>query len=164
MNDLIPPDAEHPNVLHALIGKRAEIAGRIEHTQLQLRHLITELDHLDATIRVFDPTVDVGDIRSKPVPPRHAAFKGEVTRIVFRTLRSADGPVTSRDIARRLMTERGLNPEDRELSIIMVKRVCACLRVQRHRGLVRNAPAEGSLQGWTLATGAEVIRLDDRHG
>lgn len=150
-NEIIPFDADQPNVLHALTRKRAEVAGQIEHNQLQLRHLIAELDHLDATIRIFNPAIDVGAIRAKPVPPRHAAFKGEVTRVVFRTLREAREPVTSRDIALRLMRERGLNPDDRELSVIMVKRVCACLRVQKMKGLVRNAPSVGNLQGWEVA-------------
>ncbi len=151
-NDLIPAGAEQPNVLHALTRKRAEIAGQIEHNQLSLRHLIAELDHIDAAIRIFDPAVDIGRIRAKPVPPRHAAFKGEVTRIVFNTLREAREPVSSRDIALRLMKERGLNPDDRELSVIMVKRICACLRVQKKKGLIRNAPYAGGLQGW------EVVR------
>lgn len=150
-NDIIPWDADQPNVLHALTRKRAEIAGKIEHSQLELRHLIAELDHIDAAIRIFNPSVDIGANRSKPVPPRHAAFKGEVTRVVFKTLRDAQAPVTSRDIARRLMTERGLNPDDRELSVIMVKRVCACLRVQKKKGLVRNAESLGNLQGWEVA-------------
>jgi len=150
-NDAVPMGAEQPNVLHALTRKRAEIAGKIEHCQLEMRRLIAELDHVDATIRIFNPAIDIGRIRAKPVPPRHAAFKGEVSRIVFDVLREAPAPVTSRDIAMQLMKERGLDPNDRDLSVIMVKRVCACLRVQRKRGLVRVAANIGNLQGWELA-------------
>jgi hypothetical protein len=149
-NDIIPADAEQPNVLHALTRKRAEIAGQIEHNQLTLRHLIAELDHVDATIRIFNPTIDIGAIRSKPVPPRHTAFKGEVTRIVLKMLRQATEPLTSRDIALQLMKERGLNPDDRELSVIMVKRVCACLRVHKQKGIIRNVVSLGNLQGWEI--------------
>jgi len=149
-NDIVPEGAEQPNVLHALTKKRAQIAGQIEHNQLNLRHLIAELDHIDGAIRVFDPTIDIGLIRSKPVPPRHAAFKGEVSRVVFESLRNASGPLTSREIAQILMRERGLNPDDRELSVIMVKRVCACLRVQKLKGLVHPAPIVGNLQGWVI--------------
>ena len=119
-NEVIPWDAEQPNVLHALTRKRAEIAGQIEHNQLQLRRLIAEIDHIDAAIRIFNPAIDVGAIRAKPVPSRHAAFKGEVTRVVFNALREAKEPLSSRDIALRLMAERGLNPDDKELSVIMV--------------------------------------------
>ena len=150
VNEVIPWDAEQPNVLHALTRKRAEIAGQIEHNQLALRHLIAELDHIDSTIRIFNPLVNIGAIRSKPAAPRHPAFKGEVTRVVFDALREAEVPITSRDIALRLMAERGLDPADRGLSIIMVKRICACLRVQKNKGLVRVAPYAGDLLGWEV--------------
>ena len=149
-NPAIPLDAEHPNVLHALTRKRAEIAGEIEHTQHHLRKLITDLDNVERTIRIFDPTVDIGAIQNRPFPPRHGAFKGEVTRIVLSSLRKASGPLTSRDIAVILMRERGLNADDRELSVIMVKRVCACLNTHRKKGLIRAVAMEGNLQGWEV--------------
>jgi hypothetical protein len=38
------------HVLTELIAKRAEIAGKIEHTQDQLRQLVIDLDHIDAAI------------------------------------------------------------------------------------------------------------------
>jgi hypothetical protein len=150
-NPVIPIDADHPNVLHALTRKRAQIAGEIEHTQQHLRRLILDLDNVEATIRIFDPTVDIAAIPNKPFPPRHAAFKGEVTRVVLTALRKATEPLTSRDIAMILMRERGLNADDKELSVIMVKRVCACLRVHRQKGLIRTAPIAGNLQGWEVA-------------
>lgn len=150
-NELIPDGAQNPNVLHALIRKRAEIAGQIEHNQLSLRRLIGEVDHIDAAIRIFDPAIDIAAIRSKPVPPRHAAFKGEVTRLVLDTLREASAPVTSREIALRLMSERGLDSGDAVLCVIMVKRVCASLRAHKIKGLIRSVPSQGNLQGWELA-------------
>jgi len=150
-NELIPLDADQPNVLHALTRKRAQIAGQIEHNQLELRHLIAELDHIDATIRIFNPAIDIAAIRPKPVPPRHSAFKGEVTRIVLRSLQAAKVPMTSRDLAMILMKERGLNPGDRELALIMVKRVGQCLQSKRRRGIVRVASSVGALQAWEIA-------------
>jgi hypothetical protein len=156
INQVIPDDAEQPNVLHALTRKRAEIAGKIEYNQLELRRLIAELDHLDATIRVFNPEVDIGAIRSRPVPPRHAAFKGEVTRTVFKALKDAPGPLTSRDIAEILMVERGLPTTDHQLALLMVKRVGACLQSKKRRGLVRVASSEGRFQAWELEQPARV--------
>lgn len=78
-----------PHVLTGLISKRAEIAGQIEHTQDKLRQLVIDLDHVDAAIHIFDPSIELEEIKSRPVPPRHQAFKGEVTRIVLATLRNA---------------------------------------------------------------------------
>jgi hypothetical protein len=55
------------NVLHALTRKRAGLAGQIERCQLSLRRVIAELDHIDAAIRISNPAVDIGTIRSEPV-------------------------------------------------------------------------------------------------
>jgi hypothetical protein len=67
---------ENEHVLGRLTRKRAEIAGQIERTQDALRKLVRSLDAIDAAIRIFDPQADVGSIRPKQYPPRHAAFRG----------------------------------------------------------------------------------------
>jgi hypothetical protein len=36
------------------MAKRAEIAGKIEHLQDQLRQLVIDLDHIDASIHIFN--------------------------------------------------------------------------------------------------------------
>jgi hypothetical protein len=36
-------------------------AGKIEHTQGQLRRLVIDLDHIDGAIRVLDPAVGDDD-------------------------------------------------------------------------------------------------------
>jgi hypothetical protein len=47
---------ERPNTLAGMVEKRAEIAGQISHTRAVLRQLIIDLDHIDAAIRIFDPS------------------------------------------------------------------------------------------------------------
>ncbi len=141
---------ETEHVVAGLTRKRADLAGRIEHTQTALRQLIIDLDNLDATLRLFVPDIDLEDIRPKPFPPRNAAFGGEVSRIVFETLRQTPGPLTSHDIAQYVMTERGLNTADTKLVRLIGKRVGACLRHQREKGLVRSRPGPGAYLVWEI--------------
>ncbi len=47
------------HVIAGLTRKRADLAGRIEHTQTALRQLIIDLDNLDATLRLFVPDIDL---------------------------------------------------------------------------------------------------------
>ena len=90
--------SDHPHTVTGLIDKRREIAGKIEHTQHELHNLVIMLDHLDATIRLFDPDADLGS--PKHYPRAHQAFKGEMARYVLGTRREAAGrPVTSLEIA-----------------------------------------------------------------
>lgn len=147
-NEIVPPDADQPNVLHALTRKRAEIAGRIEQSQSALRDLVEELEHVDATIRIFNPDINVGAIRPKSAPLCYPAFHGELTQLVFRMLREAGEPVTCRDILLRLMKQRGLDPSDKKLWKVMVLRVRACLRMHREKGRIRSVQLVGSPLGW----------------
>jgi hypothetical protein len=143
---------ENEHVLGGLTRKRGELAGQIEHTQAQLRRLVTELDTIDAAIRLFDPNADLGSIKQRLYPPRHQAFRGEMMRHVMGALRIAEKPVTSRDIAATVMKGRGLNPDDLELSGVIRKRVGACLWKLKQSGLAREAPMVGDLKGWVGAS------------
>jgi sigma54-dependent transcription regulator len=139
-----------PHVLTGLIKKRAELAGEIEAAQSRLRMLVIDLDHLDATIRLFKPDIDLEDIRPKPLPPQHHAFKGEVTRIVLDTLRQSTKPMTTNELAQHVMAERGLNTADKKLVRVIGKRVGACLRHWRARGTVTARKGPGPYQVWEI--------------
>lgn len=145
------PRPDQPNVLHALLRKRAEIAGEIEHAQKRIRNLIVELDHVEATIHLFAPEAKVETMRPKPFPPRHQAFKGELIRLVLGTLREAKQPLTSRDLAHVVMRARGLSPDDLDMTTIMTRRVGSCLLAQEHRGVTRRVDKVGPYQRWGLA-------------
>jgi hypothetical protein len=142
---------ENEHVIGGLARKRAEIAGQIQHTQAALRKLVTELDAIDAAIRIFDPTADVASIKPKAYPPRHAAFRGEMMRHVMGCLRVATEPVTSRNIAAVVMKACGLNPDDAELLVTIRKRVGACIWKLKQSGFVREVPIAGELKGWRSA-------------
>lgn len=138
-------------MLSGLIKKRAELAGRIEDAQTTLRMLIIDLDNIDAAIRIFDPDADLAEIRPKPLPPRNHAFKGEVSRIVFALLRQAKAPMTSQEIAQHVMAGRGLNTADKRLVKVIGKRVGACLRHHKTRGLLQSVKDKGPLLRWETA-------------
>src|SRR5436853_7882758 len=122
------------HVLTGLMAKRAEVAGRIEHAQDQLRQLVIHLDHIDAAFHIFDPSIELEEIKARPVPPKHQAFRGQVTRIVLTALRNAKKPLTTADIAQRVMAERGLDTANAQLLKTMTKRAGACRRHLQKQG------------------------------
>ena len=133
-----------------LMRKRAELAGQIEFFQTNLRQLVIDLDNLDATLRLFVPDIDLDEIKPKPLPPRHSAFRGELSRIVLDELRRATKPATSRDIAYTVMSARSLNTADERLLKLMAKRVGACLRHQRSQGVVKSDQGPGQYMLWEI--------------
>lgn len=138
------------HVLSGLKAKRAELAGKIEMMQREMRILVATIGHIDATIRTFDPTVDLEDILPK-LPPRFQAFKGEVSRIVLDTLREARTPLPVFDITLTVAAGRAISTDDKPFMIILRRRVDACLRNLRKRGLVRSTRPSGSLTLWQIA-------------
>ena len=84
-----------------------------------------DIDNVDATIRIFAPDIDLEEIRPKPLPPRHAAFKGETCRAITDALRGTGEALTTKDITLRVTAARGLNAADPGLARTVQKRVGA---------------------------------------
>lgn len=138
------------NVLSGLIRKRAEITAQVEALQMQLRQLIMDADNLDGSIRLFDPGMDLTEIRPRAVPRQHVAFMGEVKRTTLNALRETGLALTIKDIALRAMAERKLNVSDARLVRVVEKKVGSCLRNLRGRGIVRSEKERGSYLRWKL--------------
>ncbi|MEF8726739.1 MAG: hypothetical protein V5B34_00725 [Accumulibacter sp.] len=51
------------HVVAALITKRVELAGLIENQQKEMGRLADDLAHLDATLKLFSPEIDLRTIR-----------------------------------------------------------------------------------------------------
>lgn len=109
------------------------------------------MDHVDCTILLFDPDAALDEIKPKPLPPRHHAFKGQVTRAILAMLRASGEPLDGHKITLRLMAERELNSADKRLMQTIQKRVGAAMRNMRDRGLVASEPGKGGLLLWSLA-------------
>ena len=96
------------------------------------------------------PEIDFEAITPRKVPTVHHAFRGEVSRIVLTALRESRRPMTTTALTERVMKERGLDAENGPLRRVMSRRVGACLRGHRKRGLVRFIAERGALNLWEL--------------
>jgi hypothetical protein len=63
------------HVVTALVTKRAEMAGLIEHHQKEMGRLAADLAHLDATLKLFSPEIDLRTIRAKEYRTRNRFFR-----------------------------------------------------------------------------------------
>jgi hypothetical protein len=141
-----------PHVITALSKKRAQLSGDIERTQHELQDMIRDLEHLDRTLLLFDPSYEIASIKPKAFrPPADWSKRGEMTRLILGILRKAAEPLTSRDIALQLMAERALDVADEKLLRLMVKRVEVALRGQRDNGAVSSDQGPGMYQCWRVA-------------
>jgi hypothetical protein len=139
------------HVVSGLLAKRSELAGQIDHHQMTLRNLIIQLDSLDATIRLFKPDIDLEAVKHKPLPPRNAAFQGEVTRAILDKLRRMQRPMTTRELALAVTEARGLDHADAAMFRTIVKRVNATLRHQKNRGVLTAERGPDNHMLWNIA-------------
>src|SRR4051794_18125195 len=99
--------------ISALVRKRAELAGLIEHHRAELEAMLANLGHLDATLRLFDPEIRLDAIR--PKAPRTAGDPGRpvvTMRMVLNVMRSAGEALSAGEIAARLLGEMGVEVGD----------------------------------------------------
>lgn len=101
--------------------------------------------------RLFAPDIDMEEIGPRRVPPAHHAFRGEVTRMLLQALRNATRPLTTTELAERVMQERGLDMNNVQLKRTMGRRVGASLNHwKRVRGLVTSMPGPGQVNMWEI--------------
>ncbi|HMI96136.1 MAG TPA: hypothetical protein VK479_06445 [Micropepsaceae bacterium] len=142
-----------PHVLSGLKAKRVEIASQIEGLQLHIRQLAIDLENIDATLRIFDPSIDMKAIRARRrLPPLQNGGRFNIGRFLLTTFRQTSEPTTSHALALLVMGEMGLKTTDVVMVGTMMKRVQGRLRRLRERKLVRSMPGPGQVNLW------EVVR------
>jgi hypothetical protein len=78
--------------ISALKNKRAVLAAEIVQLERQLRHRRESMQHVDACLRMLDPTLAVESIPNKRLPKHINLFRqGELGRLILGPLRSASG-------------------------------------------------------------------------
>jgi len=128
---------------------RVELAGQISQTRAALRQLIIDLDHIDAAIRLVDPAYDVTGIRQNIPSAAHRAIRGDLTRATL----DAPGPMTTKELARHVMAERGLNTADAAFLQLFTpsnRRVAPLAEEARHPAK-RQRSEHGQFDLWEIA-------------
>lgn len=141
---------ERPNTVAGLQAKRAELIKLRERLAANIKKVTCDIDHLDATIRLFDPEADLERVRLNHYATKHRAFKGHMQRFVLDMLRKSESELTSRMITTAWIEERGLRPDEATFQILR-KRVGACLTKLTANGVTQSRPLDGGLKLYSLA-------------
>ena len=116
------------HVIGVLRNKRAELSGTLRQLEQQLVQRRENLAHLDAIMRLFDPNIQPKDIRPKRPRVSNAWFRpGECLRLIYDKLRDATQPLTTRDLAERLMRVKAIPTADKSRRELLQKTLLASL-------------------------------------
>lgn len=138
------------HVVSGLVAKRADMAGLIEHHKKEMARLTSDLGHLDATIKLFAPEVDLRTMRVKAHRQRNQYFKpGECQRLVLEIFRDTPVALSSRQVAEQIVARKKM---DSSVAMIeqMQKNAIAVLRRLEKNETVSPAGKEGQGQTWVL--------------
>lgn len=137
--------SDYSHTVNGLLQKRADLFNEAERLRDRLAEIRNDLGALDRTLTVLGYTGDLD--AAMPRQKREVIFgKGELSKAIYGELRTATGPLSSRDIAREIVAMRGEDARDRKYLSELTKRVSKALRQMRAEGNVRSAAdAKGNL-------------------
>ena len=145
------------HVVSGLVAKHSELAGIIQFHRAEIERVAADLKHLDATIKLFSPEIDLRILGAKRVTSSSASmggfkhFKGsESHTLVLDQLRVATEPLSAVMICTAIMADRGME-ETKELRISIQRTLTGTLRRLEKRGLVKEVERSGLTVFWQIA-------------
>jgi hypothetical protein len=142
MNDL-----SNKYALAALKDRRATLAGEIADLKKRLQVAITQLDHIDACLTIFEYEGDPAAIPAHRTQKRVKLFRqGELGRLILDALRRAGKPMGTHQIVTMLLEAGGYGESARPA---LTPRVRGNLAYLEGRGAVVKVGKAGSAT-WAL--------------
>ena len=121
-----------PHIISALREKRAELSGELITAEKRIVELGADIDSLDRTIRVFDPTSEPHTIRPILRRKKPALIpRGQCSRAILDMLRLAEVPMTAREIAAQLAARYQMDASNMHAMKALVAKVRNTLARQK---------------------------------
>ncbi len=141
----------HENVVSGLVRRRRELALEADTVRAQYEALLADVAALDRAILIFRPEADLADIPPlKFTRKAHWANRGEVTRAIIDTLRTAGEPLSTPELVGRVQEARSL-PTDRLSLRTATTRARKALARLRDQGVISSRETDGQYLDWEIA-------------
>jgi len=138
------------HIISGLVSKRSELAGLVQHYQTEIIRISGDLNHIDATIKLFAPEFDLRTVRTKQHRERNQYFKsGECPRMTLDILRESSDALTSRQIAADMLRRKGLEPSVEKIDQLQ-KSALNVLKRLEDKGLVMQGIQKGISHTWKI--------------
>ena len=138
--------------LSGLVEQRASLAAELEQAQDRVAVLVASLRQLDRTIQRRGSNRDPATIRPQRLlvaPGPHE--RGAIVRPILAMLRTAERPMTLREITLRVIEARGLDAADARVLRNVSEQTKKALANQRRDGVVTIVRVPGRFARWGIA-------------
>jgi hypothetical protein len=120
----------------------------MEHYVQEIDRIDADLRHLDATIKLFDPEMDLRTLPPKRFQETNRIFRhGESNRLILEVLREGGGSLNTQQIAQHIADKMRL---DQNKVKAVRDTILDTLRRAEKKGVVRQTGREGMALLWQL--------------
>ena len=128
----------------------AELGGKILENKQEHENLAGQMRHVEAVIKMLDPSYSLRAISVKRRQPNPWFKRGTVYRRAVDALRTAAEPLTAGEIAERVLETANVANPDKAALADLTGSVLASLRNHKGKGIERTN--EGAPARWRLHT------------
>jgi len=137
-----------------LRNKRDEIERALANYEKQIEKAKRDLAHVNATIQLFEAPADRTQFPVY-VDTLRLFRRGEIVTLCKAAL-TEEGPLTTRDLAVRVIRAKGLDEGDKVLRTSIAYRIVQATRLQWKRGKVGSPEKHGGVRVWALAQSRNI--------
>src|SRR6202521_2037799 len=127
----------------------AELGGKILENKQEHENLAGQMRHVEAVIKMLDPSYSLRAISVKRRQPNPWFKRGTVYRRAVDALRTATEPMTAREIAEKVMATANITKPAKAALADLIGTINSSLRNHDGKGVQRTN--EGSPARWRLA-------------
>ena len=138
----------HRPAMQTLERLHSELGGQILENKEEAQRLAGQMLHVEAVIKMLDPTYNLRRISLKRRKPNPWFKRGTVYRRAVDALRTASEPMTAREIAERVLEVANIKRPDKAALADLQGSILASLRNHKGKGVERTN--EGSPARWAL--------------
>ena len=132
--------------LVVLRNKRDEIERAIANYEKQIEKARYDLAHVNATLRMFESPAERTEFPVY-VDTLRLFRRGEIATLCKAAL-AEEGPLTTPELALRLVRAKGLDEGDKVLRVSLTYRIVQALRLQWKRGKIESPEKRGGVRVW----------------
>lgn len=138
------------HVISALVSKRSELLGEIQHYEALIKEHKENLVSIDKTIHIFDISYDLRTIKSKRVTRDRYFQTGEAVVLILDTLRKSNKPMKTDEICTMIASKKGLPLESEYEKVTFQKTIVASLSRTVNNNLVERVGRDGMTMMWQI--------------
>lgn len=126
----------------------AELAGKILDNKAEAKRLIEAMKHVEAVLKLLDPTYNVRGIAVRRRKPNPWFKRGTVFRSAVDVLRTAEKPLSAKEVTDRMLAKKGVSDASQKAVWDLTGAVQASLRNNNGKTV---AKVDGRPERWELA-------------